>query len=207
MKKILQKRPGTSLLEVILFLGILGIISGTIVGVLMSTQDARIRQRSVAELEQQGTHVLTNLTKIMRRAERIIVPATNGTGGTLVLQMAQNSEFPTIVTRTGSGKFLLVQKSSTSALIGPNLTVHDLVFRNVNDGNVWMSFRLVTIIPTLSQQVYSRAFNGTATLFHDDQSDAGGCSECPEPVCISGNYTWYICESGVCSQSDTTLPC
>lgn len=207
IKTILQKRPGTSLLETMLFLGILGIISGTIVGVLMATQDARIRQRSVAELEQQGTQILTNLTKVIRRAERIVVPVTNETGGTLLLQMAQNDEYPTIITRVGSGELLLVQRSSTSALISNHLTVQDLVFRNVDDGNVWLSFKLVTIIPTLSQQVYSRTFNGTATLFHDDQSDAGGCGTCPAPACINGAYTWYICESGICSQSDTTLQC
>lgn len=207
IKTLLQKRPGTSLLETMLFLGILGIISGTIVSVLMATQDARIRQRSVAELEQQGTQILTSLTKVIRRAERIIVPATNNTGAILLLQMAQNDEYPTIVSRVGSGELLLVQRSSTSSLISSNLTVQDLTFRNIDDGNVWLSFKLVTIIPTLSKQIYSRTFNGTATLFHDDQNDAGGCGTCPAPVCINGAYTWYICESGICSQSDTTLAC
>ncbi len=207
MKSIRTVRPGTNLLEVMLFLGILGIISGTVVGVLMATQDARIRQRSVAELEQQGTQILVNLTKIIRRAEAVVVPASGETGSLLLLRMAQNDEYPTIVTSVGSGDLLLVQKSATSSLIGSNLHVQDLIFRNVGEDNVWLSFTLTTTIPTLEKQTYARTFNGTATLFHDDQDDAGGCGSCDEPVCIDGAYTWYVCESGICSQSDTTLPC
>lgn len=203
---ILRARTGSSLLETVLFLGILSIISGTIVAVFISTQDARVRQRAVAELEQQGTQTLAAVTKLIRRAETVVIPPEDSTGSILLLQMAQNDEFPTIVTRIGSG-ILLAQKSATSALLSPNITVSNLVFRNVGDANVWMSFDLTAVIPTLQKRTYTRSFKGTATLFPDDQGDAGGCGSCPEPACISGRYTWYVCESDVCTQSDTTFSC
>lgn len=189
-----------------LFLGILSIIGGTVVAVFMSTQDARVRQQAAARVEQEGTQVVASLTKIIRRAEGVITPDANQTGAVLTLQMATNSEFPTLVALIGSG-LLIAQKSGTSSLVSPAVTASGLTFRNLGNTNVWFSFSLSTRVGIIPPIVFTRHFSGTATLFPDDQSDAGGCGSCPEPACIGGRYTWYICDIGVCTQSDTTLPC
>lgn len=199
-------RSGVTLLEVLLFLGILSIIATTITAVFLSTQDARVLQRSVSDLEDAGTQLISSMSKTMRRAETVIVPAANLTGSILVLQMASNAEFPTIVARAGSG-LILVKKSGTSSLLSSTISVSNLVFRSVGGSNVWFTFKLTTVVRTVNPRTYSRTFNGTATLFPDDHSDAGGCGSCPSPACINHAYTWYICSSDVCSQSDTTLPC
>ncbi len=197
-------RSGTTLLEVMLFLGILSIISTTITAVFLATQDARALQRSIASLEDAGTQLISTISKTTRRAETVTAPAT--TGSTLVLQMAQNDEFPTMMAKVGSG-LVLVQKSATSALLSSAITASNVVFRNVGNGNVWFTFQLSTVVQTVKPRTYTRTFYGTATLFPDDQSDAGGCGSCPAPSCINHAYTWYICASDVCTQSDTTLPC
>ena len=199
-------RSGVTLLETILFLGILSIIATTITAVFLSTQDARALQKAVAELEDSGTQLVSTMTKTTRRAESIIEPSSNLTGSILVLQMAENDEFPTIMVMANSG-MLLVQKSATSALLSPNVEISNLVFRNIGGSNVWYSFTLSTVVRTVQLRTYSRNFTGTATLFPDDQGDAGGCGSCPAPACISHAYTWYICQSDICTQSDTTFPC
>ena len=204
--KIKTLRDGTSLLEVILFLGIFSIIATTVTAVFLSTQDARALQRSISLLEDSGTQLIGNTTRTTRRAEAIVSPGSGTTGSTLVLQMAQNDEFPTIIGKIGSG-LTLVQQTATSSLLAPAVTVNSAVFRNIGGGNVWFTFTLSTIARTVKPRTYTRVFYGTATLFPDDQSDAGGCGTCPAPACISNAYTWYICASDVCTQSDVTLPC
>ncbi len=199
-------RSGTTLLEVLLFLGILSIIATTITAVFISTQDARVLQRSISALEEAGTQLVSTIGKTARRAETVISPSANLTGSVLVLQMAANDEFPTMLAHVGSG-LVLVQKSATSALLSPNVTISSALFKNVAGGNVWFTFTLSTIVRTVKPRVYTRTFNGTATLFPDDQSDAGGCGSCPVPACIGNAYTWYVCASDVCTQSDVTLPC
>ena len=199
-------RTGTTLLEIMLFLGILSIISTTITAVFIATQDARVLQRSIANLEDGGIQLISTISKTARRAETVVSPATGMTGSSLVLQMASNDEYPTIFTRVGSG-IVIVQKSSTSALLGSSVVISSLSFKNVAGGNVWFTFTLSTIVRAVKSRTYSRTFNGTATLFPDDQSDAGGCGSCPAPSCINHAYTWYICASDVCTQSDVTLPC
>lgn len=204
---IYRVRNGFSLLETLLFFGILSIMSGTIVAVYISTQEARIRQRSVAELEQTGTSLLETMTKNIRRAEKVLAPATNTTGSILTLQMASNSEHPTIFARTPSGNLVNVQKTSTAGLLTSNVTVSKLTFRNVADANVAYSFDLTIIIPTVVPQPYTRTFSATVTLFPDDQSEAGGCGACTTPVCTNQEYIWYHCDNGTCAQSDTEIAC
>lgn len=199
-------RSGISLLETILFIGILSIMATTITSVFIATQEARVLQNSIASLEDEGTQLIGRMSKTIRRAELIVFPSANQTGSSLVLQMANNNEFPTIVMASNSG-MVLAQKSQTSALISTNITISDLTFKNVGGSNIWFSLTLSTSIPTIKNRTYSRVFKGTATLFPDDQSNAGGCGSCPAPACINNAFTWYVCELDICTQSDTTIPC
>lgn len=199
-------RAGTTLLEVMLFLGILGIMSSTIVGVLITTQQARVRQSAVSSVDQAGAELLGAMTRTIRRAEKIISPASGATGSILTLQMALNAEYPTILARQGSG-MTIVQKTSTSSLLDSKVSVSNLSFRNVSGTNVYFSFTISTIIRIIPPATYSRTFNGTVTLFPDDQSEAGGCGTCSAPTCTSHRYIWNECENGTCSPSDATIPC
>lgn len=202
-----RTRAGFSLLETVLFLGILSIMSGTIVAVYISTQEARIRQRAVAELEQTGTSLMEAMTKNIRRAEKVLAPVTNTTGSILTLQMASNAEYPTIFARNAEGNFVNVQKTQTSALLTSRVTISNISYRNVADANVAYSFDLTITIPTVVPVPYTRTFGATVTLFPDDQSEAGGCSVCTPPVCTNNQYIWHHCDNGTCTESDTTIAC
>ncbi len=200
-------RDGFSLLETALFIGILSIMSGTLVAAYISTQEARIRQRSVAEVEQTGTRVLEMMTKNIRRAEKILAPMTNTTGSILSLQMASNSEYPTMFAKDESNNLINVHKTSTAGLLTSQVTISNLLFRNVNDANVAYSFDLMTTIPTIVPIFYSRRFSATVTLYPDDQSEGGGCGNCAAPVCTNNQYIWYHCNNGICEQSDIVIAC
>ncbi len=196
-----------SLLETVLFLGILAIMSGTIVAVYISTQESRVRQYAIAELEQSGTALMGTMTKNIRRAERVLAPSIGETGSLLALQMAGNSEFPTIYARSPDGNLTNVQKTSTSALLTSHVTITNLSFQNIADSTVTYSFNLTITIPTIVPQPYTRTFSSTVTLFPDDQGDAGGCGSCTAPVCTDHEYIWHSCDSGVCTQSEVTIAC
>ncbi len=202
-----EQHAGFSLLEVILFLGILSIILGTAMAVSISTEEARIRQRSIAEVEQRGTQILETVTKSIRRSEAILSPAINQTGSVLALQMTLSGEFPTIFAPTASGNLLLVEKSTLFSLLSPQVTVSALQFQNVNGKSVFVSFDIQAIIPLVKKVTFSRHFEATATLFQNDQSTAGGCGSCPVPVCQNHTEKWYECEADACTLSVSTFAC
>ena len=200
-------RPGLSLLEVILFIGIMAIIMGTVTSVYIATEESRIRQQRAAEVEQRGTQLLETFTKTIRRAEAILVPAVNQTGSILALQMALNAEYPTILASTATGNILSIQKTALYSLLNSRVTVKNLVFRNVNNNNVIFSFDLQSPIPIVHPMIYTRHFDGTVTLFPDDQLSSGGCTACPLPSCVSHQYKWYQCETDICTLSTSTFAC
>ncbi len=207
MKFVLALRRGFSMLEVILFIGILAIIMGTVIAVVISTNESRIRQRSVAEVEQRGTQLLETLSKNIRRAEAVLIPIGNLTGSILALQTGLNAEFPTILTSTSTGGLLLIQKNDVFQLLGSTITISNLTFRNIGNTNVTFGFDLHAKIPLVTPVTYTRHFDGTATLFPDDQSQAGGCGSCAAPSCVSHQYQWYQCEADTCTLSTSTFAC
>ena len=202
--RISRTRAGFSVLEVVLFLGIL---LGTVMAVAISTEEARIRQRSIAEVEQRGTQLLETLTKNIHRAETILAPSVGSTGSILALQMALNGEFPTIFASTATGNLLFVQKNNIASLLGVRLLVSTLVFRNIGGTHVVVSFDLSTKIPLVKPVIYTRHFDVTATLFPDDQSEAGGCNSCPLPSCSNHQERWYHCDTDTCTLSPSTFSC
>ncbi len=197
---------GFTMVETLLFLGILAIMSTMIIGVLLSSQDARVRQQGIASLEQRGTQVLDSLTRRIRRAEAILYPAVGSTGSLVTLQMAMNAEHPTIFTRSGTNLMMIEKTDKTFVFSGP-IAVSNLVFRNVSGGSVAVSFDLTATLQLPRPQYYRRHFEGNVTLFPDDQSESGGCSTCPAVTCQSHVYRWYYCTNDVCTQSDETIPC
>lgn len=200
------KQNGFTLVELLLFLGLAAIMGGTLVSVYIATQESRVRQQGIAGVEQRGTQILELIGTNVRRAEAVLDPTAGNTGSVLALQMGLNVEFPTII-GTASGTFVLIQKTLSSALIPMNITVDAFEIRNIEGKSVRFSFTLTAHIASVPPSTYSKEFSGSATLYPDDQSDAGGCGSCAAPTCVDGLYTWRHCVSDTCTAASTKLSC
>ncbi len=201
-----RTRNGSTLIEVMLFLSIVAIMSTAIVGTFISIQDARIRQQYMSEVGQRGAQLLGTITKNIRASEVILSPQTGAPSSTLALQMSQNSVNPTIFIRTSSGNIILIQKTSTAALLGQRVTVTGLQFINVANASVAVSFDMSVMLPTIPPRTYSEHFEGTATLTPKKASN-GGCATCSLPVCSGGLEQWQYCDNGTCTASTVRVGC
>ncbi len=204
-------RSGFSLLEMMLFLGIVSMMSLTLVSVFISTQDSRIRQQGVAALEQRGGQILQTLTRRIRRAETILSPRTPETGGILTLQMAQNTENPTIFFSSGSNLYI-VEKTTISPVLNDRLQMFNLRFTNIANQSVLISFDLAIQLELPQKIIYKRHFESAVTLFTQNRWFEGGCNAPPfNPVttctpvqtCVNHIYLWKYCDIGVCATSST----
>lgn len=203
---ILRKRAGSTLIEMALFLGIVAIMSSSLVGAYISVQEARIRQQFISEVEQRGAQVLGTITKNIRTAEQILSPEPGIAADTLALQMTLNNVNPTIVMRTSEGNVLLIEKTGTAALLGSRVTASDVQFRNVAGSSVAVSFDLNVVLPTVPRQNYTAHFEGVGTL-SPKKMDNGGCEPCPPPTCADGVYEWHYCDNGVCTVTPSGVEC
>jgi len=207
--KFCSHRPGTSLIELLMFLAFFALCSGVLIGVLVSSSEQRTRQQTIAAVEQEGMQLLQMLTRRMRRAERIAYPAMGESSSALALQLADEAQDPTIIALE-TGAIKVAEGSSIRTLSSDELTISGLLFQNTSASadaqSATISFTITKIIPLPTAGIYSRAFESLVLLFPDHQRTGNGCG-CSTPSCTDDALSWGVCDGEVCEISEETIPC
>lgn len=205
---LLRKRPGTTLVELLLFLTFFALSSGAILAFFFSTTEQRIRQQAVMTVDQSGIQLLQSLSGRIRNAERIIDPPIGSTGSVLALQMPLDEDSPSIFALQ-SGALLLVSHDTLFPLGSDRVTISDFIVRNTSSSDdhhsVLISFVITRSIPLTTPLTYSRPFESLVTLFPDDSINTH-CL-CAAPACVNGNYEWEVCDADICSEATTEISC
>ncbi|MBU2213453.1 hypothetical protein KKC44_03555 [Patescibacteria group bacterium] len=207
--KFLRNRPGTSLVELLMFLAFFALCSGILIGVLVSSSEQRTRQQTIASVEQEGMQLLQMLTRRMRRAERIAYPAMGASNSVLVLQLADEVQDPTVIALE-TGAIKVAEGNSVRTVSSNGLTISDLTFRNTSVSadaqSSTISFTITKVIPLPTAGTYSRIFEALVTLFPDHQRTGNACT-CSAPSCSDEILTWGVCDGETCETSTGSLPC
>lgn len=195
-----RTRSGVTLVELLIYLGLLGVVGGGIVFLLFSSSEDRIHQEVRASVEQEGVQLLQSLVSRIERAERVLLPPRLATGSILALQVSGIAEDPTIIV-SQSGTLILIQRETKRLLSSPQLTVSELRFRNTSPSSdrpsVALSFLVSRSVPLPGSPPASRRFERTVALFPESSPTGNSCG-CAPPSCIGGWYTWGICDGGSC---------
>lgn len=202
-------RPAFSLLELLLFLGMLGMSAGVVIALLLSTNENRIRQQSISTVEHTGVQLTQALTRSIRAAERVTFPAMGFTGSALALQMAVASEDPTIISLQ-SGAIVVARRDTLRTLSSTQVTILDLEVSNTSSAaehpSVLLHFTVQHVVPVIAQGEYRRTFEVLVTPFPDDAPQGNSCG-CPAPSCTDGFLTWSVCGEESCQPSGVRVPC
>lgn len=202
-------RAGTTMIELIIFMAIIGMVIGAALPLLFSATENRLLQQTISIVEQNGTQVMQNAGIHIRHAERIMSPAMGQTGSVLALQTGSGVTHPTIVGLL-SGSIIIVQRSTQETVSSPQVAVQNFIVRNtsVSDAHpsVTISFRVSRTIRLQMPHSYAQDFEATFSLLPDDIED-GGC-ECMPPSCLGNNiYAWQVCEDLNCLSASTQMHC
>lgn len=204
-------RRGTTLIELLLFIGILGLMSGVALPLLFTSSDNRLLQQTVSIVEQNGSQLLQYIGQYVRSSERILDPPAGQTGAVLTLQTESGSTMPTIL-GTESGTLVLIRRALKQDLSSPQVAIKDFVVRNTSVSSarpsVLIQFRVSRTIRLHAPRTYERTFEELFTLYPDDVLATQPCS-CSAPQCLvgGGNYVWHVCEGSHCSLVQTPLHC
>ncbi|MFH1443996.1 MAG: type II secretion system protein [Candidatus Peregrinibacteria bacterium] len=212
MKKcIIHMRPGTTLVELLLFLAFFAVVGGTVISILFATSDQRARQQTIASVERVGLQTLQGLRWRIEHAERIMDPASGSTGSILTLQMVSEYDDPFVV-GVESGSLVLVLRETKQVLTPAGMTISGFTARNSspNDDHptLLLSFDLAETYPLPSTAVpqYARHFEMAVQLLPKDQPTGNACG-CPAPTCQGGTYIWNVCSGDDCGVASVALPC
>ena len=201
-------RPGTTLVELLIFLAIMSAVVAVTLPLMFSAAENRLLQQTISVVEQNGTQAVQNMGLKIRNAEKILYPAAGQTGNFLVLQTGSGGTNPTII-GTASGSVVIIQRNVKETVTTEQVGIDEFRVRNTSASasaqSVAISFVASRTIRLQSPRSYTQRFDSTFGLLPDD-AQTGACN-CPPAACASNVLTWYVCDTGICEEGSTSLEC
>ena len=205
-----RARPGMTLVELLIFLALLGIVVGVIFPVIFTAVENRLLQQTIAVVEQNGVQLLQTMGQKIRDAERVLDPPMGSTGSVLALQTGSGSATPTIIA-VQSGSVVLIRFATQLTISSSEVYVDNLLVRNTSISSkrqsVHISFDISRTIRLESPRTYDEHFEAVFTLLPDEMLLGSDCA-CVTPYCQAQNsYVWQVCQSGNCNYAVADLDC
>ncbi len=127
-----KNTTGFTLIELLLYISIVGSLLVAIVGFLMLAVDARVKNQSVSEVNQQGTAAMEYIAQTIRNADTITSPAPATIGSSLTLTVPAAGLSSTVFDAPAG--VLRVNEGATAAipLTNSRVQVTNLAFTNLS---------------------------------------------------------------------------
>ncbi len=162
-----QKRNGFALTDVLLYVVISSFLLVTVVSFTNVIIEARVKNTVIAEVEQQGVHILRTVWRESRGAEEVIEPIPGQSGNILTLRV--DGSIVSFSFDNSSGSLVRVEGGESTPLVGESIELSDFSFSNLGTSSTPASVRVEFLAAYRSESVreiydYSRFFTATATL-------------------------------------------
>jgi len=138
------KERGFTLIELLLYVAIVSVLLLSVVGFYTLALDSRIKNQAIAEVNQQGTLVLGQITQTIRNATSITTPAAGASGASLAMVVPTGSLSPTTYALNGTTLQITEGAAAAVSLTSSDVKVSALTFKNLTrtgtNGLVQVSF-------------------------------------------------------------------
>ena len=160
---------GFTLIELLLYVGIASIMLLIISTFLSLLVESRIKNQTIAEVEQQGLQVMEAITQTARNAEGINAPILNGSAPSLSLDVVAPSNDPTLFNFSSGVMYITEGVNPPIALTNARVIASELVFQNLSfagtPGTIRIQFTLAHVNPAgRNEYSFAKTFVGSATL-------------------------------------------
>ncbi len=168
IKKIPQQK-GITLVELLLYIALVSAMLLVISTFLAMLLQSRIKNETIAEVEQQGVQVMQIITQTARNAEDITSPTVGNSGSSLTLDVVDAGDDPTIFDLSGGAVRITEGVGSAVDLTNSHITVSGLNFYNLSrsetPGTVRIQFTITHVNPEgRNEYDYNKTFYGNASL-------------------------------------------
>lgn len=158
-----SRQAGYTLIELLLYIAMIGILLSAVVAFFGMTTDARVKNQSITEVNEQATYVMDYITQTVRNASSITSPAISASGSSLTLAVPTANLSPTVFSLVSG---VLQVKEGTAAavpLTSSKVQVSAFTITNLGrsgtSGIVKISFTLNRLTsPSLNEYDYQRTF-------------------------------------------------
>jgi type II secretory pathway pseudopilin PulG len=103
MRRVNHRSTGYTLIELLLYVSILGSLLTAISLYFSTSTESRVKNQSIAEVNLQGALIMDRITQIIRNADSITTPAVNTCANSLTLVVPTGALSPTIFDTSVTG--------------------------------------------------------------------------------------------------------
>ena len=122
---------GFTLIELLLYVSIVGTLLIAVTGFLALSTEARVKNQSISEVNQQGIAVMNMMMQAIRNSTGVTLPATGATGSVLTVTMPTAGISPTVFDLNGSTLQIKEGTGSTIPLTNNKVQVAAFTVKNL----------------------------------------------------------------------------
>ena len=164
-----RSQKGYTLIELLLYVSIVGTLLTTIVLFFGVATDARLKNQAISEVNQQGQFAMDVITAALRDADGITTPAAAASGASATVTNSVAALNPTIINLSGTSLQIKEGAAAAVALTGSKVEVSNLTFRNLTragtPGSIQVSFTLARANDTGRAGLdYQQTFTTTVSI-------------------------------------------
>lgn len=160
---------GFTLIELLLYVSIASIIVFTTASLLRFTLESRVKNQTIAEVEQEGTQVIQLITQTIRNSTSINSPTIGNSSSSLSVNVVTGANSPTVFDLSSNAIRIKEGLGSAVNLTSSKVIVTNLNFQNLSRTGTPNSIRVsftITYINSSGRNEYSftQNFYGSSNL-------------------------------------------
>ena len=143
MKKIFNSDKGFTIIEMLMYMGLLSILLIIMVDLLAASLDIQLESQATSSVDQDGKFIINRLVNDIHRAQTIAYPSLGATqSGTLQLIIdGENYTYS-----TNSGSFVIASGSASDSLNSFNTTAPSVFFKRFGNSGGKNALQVTIII-------------------------------------------------------------
>ncbi len=167
--KIPHSSKGFTLIELLLYVVIFSVLSLSFFYFMQSIGEARVKQQTIAEVEQQGLAAMQTVIQTARNAENITSPSMGASASSVTLDVITVADDPTVFDLSGGVLRITKGTSAAVSLTNSRVTASSLTIQNLSrpstPGIIRVQFTLTAVNSTgRSEYLYAKTFITSAAL-------------------------------------------
>ena len=128
----MKKGNGFTLIELLLYIAVASIIVFTTASMLRFTLESRVKNQTIAEVEQEGAQVMALITQTVRNGTLINSPTIGHSAASLSLVVTDGASSPTVFDLSSGAVRIKEGAGATINLTSSRITVSNLNFQNLS---------------------------------------------------------------------------
>lgn len=166
----LRSQRGFTLIELLLYVAISSVMLLVISGFLATLLQSRVKNQTIAEVEQQGLMVMQQITQTSRNAQAITTPVPAASAASLTLDVITLSSDPTIFDLSAGALRIKEGAGAAVPLTNSRVVASGLNFQNLSrastPGTIRVQFTLTHVNSSgRNEYDYSKTFTASGTVY------------------------------------------